>query len=205
MVTLSRVCLLSCLLLVAGALPVWAQSSSSGFDRMEGDVIRPNVREVPKRNFNLSGKKRVGTESVRSSANPRSGTATTYQPVSGSAAQDDRFESRAAKDRNKADRFRQPGDETTAVPRKREEVEKPQAEDEVVSTQEATDVEAPAAATPRPFDENQLVYCSKRLLEFHWDQNCAMLKNVEPTRLTYKDARAARYAECTACGGANRK
>lgn len=205
MVILSRVCLLSCLLLVAGASPVWAQNSSSGFDRMEGDVIRPRVREVPKRNFNLSGKKRVGTESVRSSANPRSGTAATYQPISGSAAQDDRFESRAAKDRNKPDRFRQPEGENTAVQRKNEEVETPKADEQAVSTQEATDVAEPVAATPRPINENQLVYCSKRLLEFHWDQNCAMLKNVEPTRLTYKVARDARYAECTACGGANRR
>lgn len=204
MVTFSRVCSCLCILAIA-ALPVGAQQSASGYDRMEGDVIRPNVREVPKRNFNLSGKKRVGTEAVRSSANSRSGTAATYQPVGGSAAQDDRFESRTAKDRNKADRFRQPSDATAAAPRKNEVEEKPKAKDVAVSTQEATDVEEPVASSPKPFNENQLVYCSKRLLEFHWDPKCAMLKNVEPTRLTYKVAREARYAECTACGAANRR
>lgn len=174
-----------------------AGNPTAGYDRMDGDFIKPSKREQPKRNFNLTDRAR---------ANP------TFTPISASVSEDDRLESRSAKDRNLPGRFRQPSVTHRTAPALTEdetatEGETPQ--DKGVETVEAADVapeagdapEGVAAPVERPvlFNENQLVYCSKKLFEFHWDVDCPMLKNVKPTRLTYKEAREARYTQCTAC------
>lgn len=183
------------------ALPCLAQSS--GYDRMDGDVIKPSKREQPKRNFNLTKPTRDPNAPVQRSGDAASGV--TYTRTLSPISEDDRQESRAAKDRKTPDRFRQPVDTHQSVPATVDEAKKAQdgaTADKTIETREAEDVvvEDMPAAKPLPLDENQLVFCSKRLHEFHWDVDCPMLKNVKPTRLTYKVAREARYTECTACG-----
>lgn len=187
------------------ALPCLAQSS--GYDRMDGDVIKPSKREQPKRNFNLTKPTRDSNAPVQRSGDAASGV--TYTRTLSPISEDDRQESRAAKDRKTPERFRQPVDTHLSVPAAGDEAEKAQdgaKADKAIETREAEDVVmedvAAPAAKPLPLDENQLVFCSKRLHEFHWDVDCPMLKNVKPTRLTYKVAREARFTECTACGAA---
>ena len=187
------------------ALPCLAQSS--GYDRMDGDVIKPSKREQPKRNFNLTKPTRDSNAPVQRSGDAASGV--TYTRTLSPISEDDRQESRAAKDRKTPERFRQPVGSHLSVPAAGDEAEKAQdgaKADKAIETREAEDVVmedvAAPAAKPLPLDENQLVFCSKRLHEFHWDVDCPMLKNVKPTRLTFKVAREARYTECTACGAA---
>lgn len=174
-----------------------AGNPTTGYDRMDGDFIKPSKREQPKRNFNLA-------DQARSKA--------TYTETSASVTGDDRLESRSAKDRNLPGRFRQPVEAHKTAPALTEDgaaTEGETTQGKGVETVEAADVAPDGVTTPegvadaveRPvlFNENQLVYCSKKLFEFHWDVDCPMLKNVKPTRLTYKDVREARYTECTAC------
>ena len=179
------------LTLIVLALPCLAQNSGPGYDRMDGDFIKPSKREQPKRNFNLA-------EQARTKA--------TYTETSASVTGDDRLESRIAKDRSLPGRFRQPVEVRKTAPALTEDeatTEGKTTQDESVETVEAEDVATEGVADPVErrvlFNENQLVFCSKKLFEFHWDVDCPMLKNVKPTRLTYKDAREARYTECTAC------
>lgn len=194
-ITWMRATAVLCLLLWAPLC--LAGNPTTGYDRMDGDFIKPSKREQPKRNFNLA-------DQARSKA--------TYTETSALVSSDDRLESRTAKDRNLPGRFRQPVEVRKTAPALTSDeaaTEGDALQDKGVETVEAADVAPDAGTAPegvadavgRPalFNENQLVYCSKKLFEFHWDVDCPMLKNVKPTRLTYKDAREARYTECTAC------
>ncbi len=192
-------------LLVLG-LPCFAQNASGGYDRMDGDYVKPSKREQPKRNFNNITKERLNIYKVKRSANSRAGTGMQYVVSDDAPPANDSNESRRAKDRS----VTLQGEEGTEV-----QLDEPSdsittdgdasASGEGLKTTEAADVVSeeavPKVLPSRSVDPNQMVFCSKRLMEFHWDQDCAMLKNVRPTRLTYSDAKEAHYTECTHCGG----
>jgi hypothetical protein len=187
------------------AFPCYAQVSGAGYDRMDGDYIKPSKRAQPKRNFNLATQERANSETTRRVGEYRSATSATRASA---WREDDREESRAARDRKTPGRNPQASSES---PRASDDTEvAPPVSGEAVKanqdyeTTEASDVAAELTTVPveraLPVDEHQLVYCSKRLLEFHWDVDCPMLTNVKPTRLTYKLAKEGRYTECTSCG-----
>lgn len=180
------------------ALPGLAQNAGSGYDRMDGDYVKPSKREQPKRNFNNITKERLNIYKVKRAANSRSGTGLQYVVDQDSVPADDSHESRRAADRSVDSKGDSNTDASITAP------ETDSKSDGALQTTEAADVSAEEAAPEvlpsRSVDPNQMVFCSKRLMEFHWDQECAMLKNVRPTRLTYSDAKEARYTECTACG-----
>lgn len=191
-----------CSLTLVLAFPCYGQSSTSGYDRMDGDYVKPSKRAQPKRNFNLATQARADGESSRRVTEYRSASSATR---ANARREDDREESRAVQTRKTSGRNSQdslkPSDDTNVAPPESDERTKsPQG----YETTEATDVADDASTTPveraAPVNDNQLVYCSKTLLEFHWNAECPMLKNVKPTRLTYKQARDSRYAECTSCG-----
>ena len=184
--------------------PTFGQASGAGYDRMDGNFIKPSKRAQPKRNFNLATQERASGETTRRIVERRSATSADRASAS---REDDREESRAAKERKVPERFRQTETDgghspevTEVAPLEAGEAVK---SDKGYETTEASDVvekkAAPPVPRPAPIDENQLVYCSKRLLEFHWDAACSMLKNVKPTRLTYKLAKEGRYVECIYC------
>jgi hypothetical protein len=187
------------------ALPSFAQGPG-GYDRMDGDFIKPSKREQPKRNFNNITKEPLNVYRVKRSGNPRSETSAQYTATTEPLPQNDSGETRRAKDRSIGEQ---------ALDAEANEVEVPtealtgnDGDSKAATgyeTAEAADVipeeAAPEVLPARTVDPNQLVFCSKRLMEFHWDQDCPMLKNVRPTRLTFSDAKEARYTECTACGG----
>ena len=186
------------------ALPCLGQTSGGGYDRMDGNFIKPSKRAQPKRNFNLATQERANSESSRRVGESRSATSATRSKT---WHEDDREESRAAEGRKSPAHRPQADSDGSGLP-EGTEVSPPESGEAVKAnigyeTTEASDVVAePAAAPvarPAPADENQLVYCSKRLLEFHWDVECSMLKNVKPTRLTYKVAKESRYVECIYC------
>ncbi len=187
-------------------LPCLAQNAGSGYDRMDGDYVKPSKREQPKRNFNNTTKERLNIYRVKRSANSRAGTEMRYVVSTDTVPADDSHESRRAKDRSVA----VPGNEGAEIqlddPAAAVATERDASESgEDLETTEAVDVVTeevtPKVLPSRSVDPHQMVFCSKRLMEFHWDQECAMLRNVKPTRLTYSDAKEARYTECTACGG----
>lgn len=187
-------------------LPCLAQNAGSGYDRMDGDYIKPSTREQPKRNFNNTAKERLNIYKVKRSANSRAGTEMQYVVSTDTVPADDSHESRRAKDRSVAVE----GDEGTEIqldePADAVATEGEGSEsDEGLQTTEAVNVVSeevtPEVLPSSSVDPNQMVFCSKRLMEFHWDQECSMLKNVKPTRLTYSDAKEAHYTKCTACGG----
>lgn len=190
--------------LIVLALPCLGQTSGGGYDRMDGNFIKPSTRAQPKRNFNLATQERANGESSRRIGESRSATSATRSQT---WHEDDREESRAAHGRKSPAQSPQADSDGTGAS-KGTEVAPPESGESVKATKgyettEASDVVVePAAAPvarPAPIDENQLVYCSKRLLEFHWDVDCSMLKNVKPTRLTYKVAKESRYVECIYC------
>ena len=184
--------------------PCYGQSSA-GYDRMDGDYIKPSKREQPTRNFNLATQERANSEKSRRVGEYRSATSASRANV---RREDDREESRAAQDRTSPSRnrqavseARQASDDPEVTPL--ESGEAVQA-NQGYETTEASDVAAELTTAPvehaLPVNENQLVYCSRKLLEFHWDVECPMLTNVKPTRLTYRVAKEGRYTECTSCG-----
>ena len=186
-------------------VPCLAQNAGTGYDRMDGNYVKPSRREQPKRNFNNTTKERLNIYKVKRSANSRAGADVQYVVSQDGDPEDDSQESRRAKDRS----ITVQGERTEIELEDSVEVEAPEGEDsesgEGIQTTEAVDVvveePAPQVLPSRSIDPDQMVFCSKRLMEFHWDQECAMLKNVKPTRLTYSDAKEAHYTECTACGG----
>lgn len=187
-------------------LPCLAQNAGVGYDRMDGDYVKPSKREQPKRNFNNTAKERLNIYKVKRSANSRAGTGMQYVVSKDTVPADDSHESRRAKDRSiviQSDEGAGIQLDETADPTAAE-AEGSDSENGLRTT-EAVDVVSeavmPEVLPSRAVDPNLMVFCSKRLMEFHWDQACSMLKNVKPTRLTYSDAKEAHYTECTACGG----
>ncbi len=188
------------------ALPCLAQNAGTGYDRMDGDYVKPSKREQPKRNFNITTKERLNVYKVKRSANSRAGTGIQYVVSTDAVPGDDSHESRRAKDRSITVQGHDDDDRELEHSGEGAETEAEDRDsDNELQTTEAVDVVSeeivPQVLPSRTVDPDQMVFCSKRLMEFHWDQECAMLKNVKPTRLTYSDAKEARYTECTACGG----
>lgn len=193
--------------LILLALPGLAQSTGGGYDRMDGDFIKPSKREQPKRNFNITNKERLNIYSVRRSANPRAGTGMTYTTTSDGSATGKIDEDVASTNRSTSDATGNP-ENTQSGESGQDGKVAPDAESNSqtgIKTTEAMDVveDADMESIQRPLavSETQLVFCSKRLMEYHLDQNCPMLKNVNPTRLTYAEAKATRYTACTECSG----
>lgn len=181
------------------AFPTFGQKSGAGYDRMDGNFIKPSTRTQPKRNFNLATQERASSESSRRVVESRSATSATR---SRTWHEDDREESRESQGRTSSRNNSQADSDGRGASDGTEVA--PSESGESVKTTEASDVVVEQttvpAERPAPVDENQLVYCSKRLLEFHWDAACSMLKNVKPTRLTYKVAKEGGYVECIYCG-----
>lgn len=198
-------------LAVVLSLPCAAEVSASGYDRMDGDYIRPNRRPTPKRNFNttLSESDRLNIYSVKRSGKSRAGMSTgSGRTVKSESSQildqqNDAYgpevnrilpsgDSRRANDAGSA--VVEAGDaganENAASPAD-------------IETTEAEDVPAASPPQPRALSDAELagamVFCSKNLLEYHWDRNCAMLKNVKPTPLTLLSAKNSNYVECSEC------
>lgn len=186
-------------------VPCLAQNAGTGYDRMDGNYIKPSRREQPKRNFNNTTKERLNIYKVKRSANSRAGTDVRYVVSQEGDPKDDSQESRRAKDRS----VTLQGERTEIELEDSMDIVAPEGEvsesGEGVQTTEAVDVvieeTTPQLLPSSSIDPDQMVFCSKRLMEFHWTEDCAMLKNVKPTRLTYSDAKEAHYTECTACGG----
>jgi len=190
---------------VAVTLPCRAQNAGTGYDRMDGDYVKPSKREQPKRNFNNVTKERLYIYKSKRSANSRAGTGLQYAVSGDAVPRDDSNESRRAKDRLITDPVDAGVEIQLDEPADMDDSKQDASESgDGLQTTEAVDVvaeeEVPEVLPSRAVDPNQMVFCSKRLMEFHWDVDCAMLKNVRPTRLTYSDAKEAHYTECTACG-----
>jgi len=185
--------------------PCYGQSSDAGYDRMDGDYIKPSIRAQPTRNFNLATQERANSESSRRVGEYRSVSSATR---SHAQREDDREESRAAHDRKSPSPNRPANSEPRQTSDDPEVISPDSGKSGKASqgyeTTEASDVTTDLTTAPvepaLSINENQLVYCSRSLLEFHWDVDCPMLKNVKPTRLTYGVAREGRYTECTSCG-----
>ena len=54
-------------------VPCLAQNAGTGYDRMDGNYVKPSRREQPKRNFNNTTKERLNIYKVKRSANSRAG------------------------------------------------------------------------------------------------------------------------------------
>lgn len=205
------------LTLVILALPAQAGNPAGGYDRMDGDFVRPNRRPTPKRDFsNAPEGERVNTYSAerrtstfrtqrnqsRSSA-WRRGTAS--KMVNPQARPYLPHVTRVTPEPNANDRFPQPEESSGEVSGESVVEYEPdeRGTSPVAARRSPEDGEPTAAPEPLPTvgtSEARLVYCSKTLHEYHLDPNCAMLTNYRPTPMSYESAKAANYVECTHCG-----
>lgn len=207
--------ILSLLILV---LPSHAGNPAGGYDRMDGDFVRPNRRPTPKRDFRSDAPE---GEKVNTYSTERRSTFRTDRNNSRSRAwrrgtaskivnpQERPYiphVTRVSPDSESNDRFPQPEDNasengTDTVVEYQPEA---RATAPVAARRSPEDSEATTSTAPQPEPANntaRLVYCSKTLREYHMNPNCAMLTNYRPTPMSYESAKAASYVECTHCGG----
>jgi len=199
------------------ALSVSAGGSYSTYDPMEGDYARPSRRDTPKRDFAREHREResrtfyaprtgegmrAARRAPRESLLDRGSSSRTVSP------QEQPYEpyvNRVEPDRDGSTRYVQPeGDAppitltTTGETSGAALVQDGEERTEENSQEVAADTK-PDPKVLREERANRIVYCSRRLYEYHLRPDCPYLAGVNPTPMMLKEAQERSYTACPRC------